>query len=160
MNKSEKLIVLVLGLVLAGWIWHSVSEQKKVAEVQAQQAAKAAKEGKDAKVAADSSVSRDSEKPGASESASDSKKEEKTPQPAAPRAPEQLVALTNDQIELTFSSRGAVVVKAKMLQYAEKPGALAENNPPVVFDLSAHPALALGGVQGLAAEDVPAEPAK
>ncbi len=152
MNKSEKLIVLVLGLVLAGWIWHSVSEQKKVAEVQAQQAAKAAKEGMDAKVAADPSVSRDSEKPGASESASDSKKEEKTPQTAAPRAPEQLVALTNDQIELTFSSRGAVVVKAKMLQYAERPGALAEDNPPVVFDLSAHPALALGGVQGLAAD--------
>ena len=37
MNKSEKLIVLVLGLILAGWVWHSVSEQKKVAEAQAQQ---------------------------------------------------------------------------------------------------------------------------
>ena len=41
MNKSEKLIVIVLGLILAGWVWHSVSEQKKVAETQAQQAPRA-----------------------------------------------------------------------------------------------------------------------
>ena len=81
-------------------------------------------------------------------------------QKEAPRAPERLVALTNGQVELTFSSRGAAIVKVKMLQYAERPGAIADDNPPVAFDLSARPALALDGVQGLAAEDVPAEPAK
>ena len=152
MNKSEKLIVLVLGLILTGWVWHSFSEQKKVAseqkkaaEVQAQQAAKA----KDAKVDGDSgnsSGSRSSSEardPSASRSPSDTKEKPAAPQPVAPRAPEQLVALTNGQVELTFSSHGAAIVKAKMLQYAERPGAIADDNPPVVFDLSSHPALAL-----------------
>ena len=49
MNKSEKLIVLVLGLVLAGWIWHSVSEQKKVAEAQQTAQPKDLKDLKDPK---------------------------------------------------------------------------------------------------------------
>ena len=148
MNKSEKLTVLVLGLILAGWIWHSVSEQKKSAEAQAQQAAKVkeskvVKDVKDAKALAvvkdDSKDLKDAKGP-------------KDIKPVALRAPERLVALTNGQVELTFSSHGAVIVKAKMLQYAERPGAIADDNPPVVFDLSARPALALDGVQGLAAD--------
>ena len=32
MNKQEKLIVLLLGLALAGWMYHSFTGQKKVAE--------------------------------------------------------------------------------------------------------------------------------
>ena len=39
MNKSEKLIVVLLGLALAGWIWHSIGEQKKIAVEQARRAA-------------------------------------------------------------------------------------------------------------------------
>ena len=158
MNKSEKLIVVVLGLILAGWIWHSFSEQKKNAEVQAQQAAKV----KDAKVGGDSgnsSGSRSSSESGdssASRSPSDTKEKPVAPQPAAPRAPERLVALTNGQVELTFSSHGAAIVKAKMLQYAERPGAIADDNPPVVFDLSARPALALD-IGGRGATALPGE---
>ena len=144
MNKSEKLIVLVLGLILAGWIWHSVSEQKNVAKVQAQQAAKDAKVAKDLK----DSKGPNSKAPNDIKDAKDLKapndsKDLKDAQPAVPRAPERLVALANGQVELTFSSHGAAIVKAKMLQYAERPGAIADDNPPVVFDLSAHPALAL-----------------
>ncbi len=137
MNKSEKLIVIVLGLILAGWVWHSVSEQKKVAETQAQQAprAKAPKAPSDVKEVKGSSAPKAVEETKAI-------KDEK-PASALPRAPERLVALTNGQVELTFSSHGAAIVKAKMLQYAERPGAIAEDNPPVVFDLSARPALAL-----------------
>ena len=155
MNKSEKLIVLVLGLILAGWIWHSVSAQKEVAEAQAQQAAKAAKEGKLARAAADPGASKNpsgSINPSVSGSAGDTKEEKKVPQLDVPRAPEQFVTLTNGQVELTFSSHGAAIVKAKMLQYAERPGVIADGNPPVVFDLSARPALALDGMQGLAAD--------
>ena len=148
MNKSEKLIVLVLGLILAGWIWHSVSEQKKSAEAQAQPAAKVkeSKVVKDVQDAKALAVVKDDSK--------DLKdaKDPKDLKPVALRAPERLVALTNGQMELTFSSHGAVIVKAKMLQYAERPGAIADDNPPVVFDLSARPALALDGVQGLAAD--------
>ena len=139
MNKSEKLIVLVLGLVLAGWIWYSVSEQKKVAAAQAQQAVKNLK---DLKAPKDPKTPKDLKDPKDFKDLKDVKDLKDAP-PAAPRAPEQLVALTNGQVELTFSSRGAAIVKAKMLQYAERPGAIAEGNPPVVFDLSKRPALAL-----------------
>ena len=150
MNKSEKLIVFVLGVILAGWVWHSVSEQKKVAEAQAQQAAKAKNTEvvKDLKDHTDLKDSKDDKGIKDLKAPQDLKAE----QPVAPRAPEQLVALANGQVELTFSSRGAAIVKAKMLQYAERPGAIADDNPPVAFDLSARPALALDGVQGLAAD--------
>ena len=150
MNKSEKLIVFVLGVILAGWVWHSVSEQKKVAEAQAQQAAKAKNTEvvKDLKDHTDLKDSKDAKGIKDLKAPQDLKAE----QPVAPRAPEQLVALANGQVELTFSSRGAAIVKAKMLQYAERPGAIADDNPPVAFDLSARPALALDGVQGLAAD--------
>ena len=58
MNKSEKLIVVLLGLVLAGWVWHTVGEQKKVAKAQAQQVAKASREGKLPRAAAESGTAR------------------------------------------------------------------------------------------------------
>lgn len=32
MNKQEKLIAILLGLCLVGWLWYSVDEQKKAAE--------------------------------------------------------------------------------------------------------------------------------
>ena len=38
MNKSEKLIVVLLGLALVGWLWHSFDEQKKFAAQRAEQA--------------------------------------------------------------------------------------------------------------------------
>ena len=41
MNKTEKIIVVLLGLVLAGWLWHSFDEQKKLAAQRAEQAAQA-----------------------------------------------------------------------------------------------------------------------
>ena len=89
MNKSEKLIVFVLGVILAGWVWHSVSEQKKVAEVQAQQAAKAKntevvkdlKDHTDLKDSKDDKGIKDLKDP----------QDLKAEQPVAPRAPEQLV---------------------------------------------------------------------
>ena len=35
MNKSEKIIVAILGLLLVGYFWHSTSQAKKEAEEQA-----------------------------------------------------------------------------------------------------------------------------
>ena len=35
MNKSDKLIVVLLGLMLVGYVWHSFSQSKKEAEAQA-----------------------------------------------------------------------------------------------------------------------------
>ena len=145
MNKNEKLIVLALGLILVWWFWDSFSNQKKVAEAQAKQAAQAqvvkdSKDNKDLQDAKGLQVVKDDAK---------DLKDKKEVKENKPRAPEQLVVLTNGQVELTFSSHGAVITKAKMLQYAMRPGKISDENPPVVFDLAANPALALGGVEGL-----------
>ena len=39
MNKTEKLIAVLLGLATAGWMWYSISSQKKAAEAAARYAA-------------------------------------------------------------------------------------------------------------------------
>ena len=33
MNKQEKLMAMLLGLCLVGWLWYSFNEQKKAAEL-------------------------------------------------------------------------------------------------------------------------------
>ena len=142
MNKNEKLIVLMLGLVLVWWFWDSFSNQKKIAEAQAKQAAQA-------QVVKDSTDAKDVQGAKNLQVAADDAKDLRDAKPAVPRAPEQLVVLTNGQVELTFSSHGAVITKAKLLKYAMRPGKISDENPPVVFDLAANPALALGGVEGL-----------
>ena len=106
MNKNEKLIVLMLGLVLVWWFWDSFSNQKKIAEAQAKQAAQA-------QVVKDSTDAKDVQGAKNLQVAADDAKDLKDAKPAVPRAPEQLVVLTNGQVELTFSSHGAVIVKVE-----------------------------------------------
>ena len=151
MNKSEKLIVVLLGLALAGWIWHSIGEQKKIAVEQARRAAvhPAVPQTVAARTAAKSPAVPPNREGAQEAKAVAGRAEEK---PAAPRAPERLVTLKNAEVELTLSSRGAVVTKARMLKYAERPGAISTDNPPVTLDFADRPALALDGVQGLAAD--------
>ncbi len=150
MNKSEKLIVTLLGLVLVWWIWQSVGDQKKAAEAQARQAAARASQPKAVKDLKGSKVTKDLKDSKDPKDLKDVKDLNETK--AVPRAPEQLATLKNGQLELTFSSHGAVIKKARMLQYAERPGAISDSNPSVLLDLSASPALALSGVPGLDAD--------
>ena len=139
MNKTEKIIALLLGLATAGWMWYSISTQKKAAEAAAQYAA-AHPEARRAAPAAP----KDAAPPPA-------RAEEKAAPaaPPKPRAPERLVTLADDEVALTLSTRGAVVKAAKMLKYAQRPGALSEENPALVLDFAAAPALALEGIAGL-----------
>lgn len=139
MNKTEKIIALLLGLATAGWMWYSISAQKKAAEAAAQYAA-AHPEARRAAPAAP----KDAAPPPA-------RAEEKAAPaaPPKPRAPERLVTLADDEVALTLSTRGAVVKAAKMLKYAQRPGALSEENPALVLDFAAAPALALEGIAGL-----------
>ena len=57
--------------------------------------------------------------------------------------------LANGEVELTLSTRGAVVKAAKMLKYAQNPGPLSEKNPALVLDFGSAPALALEGFAGV-----------
>ena len=138
MNKTEKLVAILLGLATAGWMWYSISAQKKAAEAAARQAAAAPVAARPAAQPAPAEAPKAA--PAAAEQAA----------PKRPRAPETCVALANDEVALTLSTRGAVVKAAKMLKYAQRPGALSDENPALVLDFAAAPALALEGVAGLA----------
>ncbi len=141
MNKTEKLIAILLGLATAGWMWYSISAQKKAAEAQAQYAAAHPAPVQQQPVAAPAP------QPAAPTTTAPA------PQPAtppAPTTPERLVTLANGDVALTLSSHGAVVKSAKMLHYAEGPGDLSETNPALVLDFAAAPALALEGFPALA----------
>ena len=141
MNKTEKLIAVLLGLATAGWMWYSISSQKKAAEAAAQYAA------------AHPEVLR-SAAPVAPKPPVEAAKET-APQTAAPavpqkpKAPEKLETLANGEVELTLSTRGAVVKAAKMLKYAQNPGPLSETNPALVLDFGSASALALEGFVGV-----------
>jgi len=137
MNKQEKIIAILLGCCLAGWMWYSVSQAKKAATYQAQQAAAQ-------KTAAPAPV------PAAPQPAPAvaPKPETVAAKPAEKRAPEQVVALTNDQVIVRFTTHGGAVKGITLRDYAERAGAISETNPALSFDFAAAPALALEGVAG------------
>ena len=136
MNKSEKLICLVLGLVLAVYIFSSMRDAKKARESAAEQVAAAQTaapvtlparpaEAKPVETAPKASVS-------------------------VPNVPEKTVVLENGELKLVLSSWGAVVKNATLKEYARKRGAVSESNPALVFDYSSAPLGTLEGVAGLA----------
>ena len=136
MNKQEKLISLLLGLALMGWFWHSFNQQKKAAAEAALNPQPAA-QVQPAQAPAPAPVQAAPQKPA------------EAPKPQKQKAPEKTTTLANDQIELTLSTRGAVVKSAKMLKYAQKPGKISSENPPLVLDFSSAPALAVVGMEGV-----------
>ena len=141
MNKTEKLIAVLLGLATAGWMWYSISSQKKAAEAAAQYAAAHPEVLRPAAPVAP--------KPPV-EAAKETAPQTAAPAvPQKPKAPEKLETLANGEVELTLSTRGAVVKAAKMLKYAQNPGPLSEKNPALVLDFGSAPALALEGFAGV-----------
>ena len=146
MNKSEKIIVVLLGLLLVGYLWNSFSQAKKNAEAQA-------KAQQEQLAAAAQKPAPAGPKAAAAEQKTVAEAKPAAPvEPPKPRAPEQFVALTNRQTVFEFSTRGATLKSAMLLEFAEKPGAQGDDNPPFKLDFSAAPALALSGVPGLDAD--------
>lgn len=136
MNKQEKLISLLLGLALVGWFWHSFSQQKKAAE-------EAARNPPPAERVQPAQTTAPAPKQ------TEAPKSAEAPKPTKPKAPERTTTLANGQMELTLSTRGAVVKSAKMLKYAQKPGKISSENPPLALDFSSAPALAVVGMEGV-----------
>lgn len=143
MNKQEKLIAILIGLGLAGWLWYSVGQQKKSVQQQVQAAPvvqqQAAVGNVPAASIAEAKVAEEPKRAVASE-------------PAKPKAAEKFETLTNGEVELKFSTHGAVIKSAKMLKYAEKAGEISEENPALVLDFSSAPALAIEGMDGVDAD--------
>ena len=136
MNKTEKLICIVLGGVLA---WYLFVQQPKEAKARAEYAKANA-----AAVAAQQTETVEAagpvEAPVAAQQAV-----EQVAAPVLPSVPEEIVVLENDELKLELSSWGGVVKKATLKKYAQGNGPVGEDNPAVEFDFSASPLGALGG---------------
>ena len=136
MNKQEKTIAILLGLCLAGWLWYSVTEQKKAAE--------AVREAMSSQSAAQQvqsvSVGRETKK-----KAEDAEVSERETVKMAYVKPEKLVTLSNAQEVVVLSTHGASVKSVTLLDYAQKCGVVSAENPAVVLDFASAPALAAEG---------------
>lgn len=139
MNKQEKTIAILLGLCLAGWLWYSVTEQKKAAE--------AAREAMAAQAVAQTQSATNIVKADdvAARPAESVKSVEQQVKKIAYLKPEKTVTLSNAQEVVVLSTHGASVKSVKLLGYARDCGEISDTNPPVVLDFASAPALAAEG---------------
>ncbi len=124
MNKAEKLICLVLGAVLAWYIFIETGKAKKDV---AQTAVQEITTNEVVQVAAP-----------AAPVAADEKKAE-TPASVCPSVPEKVVTLENDDVKLELTSWGAGIKKVTLRKFAKKCGPISDKNPAVAFDFAASP---------------------
>ena len=152
MNKTEKLICLVLGAVLAWYIFSEMGKSKEAAK----QAASAQTEmvsNRVDRVASDPSNSSNS----SVSSASSVARAPKALEAVRPSVPEKIVTLENDEVKLELSTWGAVVKKVTLKKYAKDCGPISEENPPVVLDFSDSPLGAGETVEAFEASEVTTE---
>ena len=152
MNKTEKLICLVLGAVLAWYIFSEMGKSKEAAQQAALAQAEIASNRVD-RVASDSSSSSNS----SVSSASSVARAPKALEAVKPSVPEKIVTLENDEVKLELSTWGAVVKKVTLKKYAKDCGPISEENPPVVLDFSDSPLGAGETVEAFEASEVTTE---
>ena len=137
MNKTEKLICLVLGAILAWYIFGEMGKAKERAS-----------QSQVAEASAQSDLSSEHRSIGPSEQVrnvstssvdSVSSVVEKEQKKILPSVPEKIVTLENDEVKLELSTWGAVVKKVTLKKYAKDCGPISEENPPVVLDFSDSP---------------------
>ena len=148
MNKTEKLICLLLGVVLAWYVWNEMGRAKERQKYLAEQAAIAA-----TNVTAEAAAPQPSA-PEAAAPANSGTNAAAEPAPALPATPEKIVVLESDDVKLELSTWGAVVKKVTLKKYAKDRGEISDENPPVVFDFSDSP---LGAGASVEAYDVAEE---
>ncbi len=144
MNKQERIIALLLGLALIGWMAHS----HRTAAKQAREAASRPAPTEPAAVAAAPTAPAQASLTAAAPQADAPAVTE--PQPPPPSEPEEVATLLGDRMTVEVSSHGAVLKRVILGGYHEKPGKPGPDNPPVTFDFAGAPALELSGVPGLA----------
>ena len=149
MNKTEKLICLVLGAVFAWYIFSEMGKSKEAAK----QAASAQMEMVSNRV---DRVARDSSNSSVS-SASGVARAPKALEAVKPSVPEKIVTLENDEVKLELSTWGAVVKKVTLKKYAKDCGPISGENPPVVLDFSDSPLGAGETVEAFEASEVTTE---
>lgn len=137
MNKTEKIICLLLGGVLAWYLFFGGGNKKSENAVEAVRAAAAATNAVPASAAVMAADAAPAPAPEA-------------PKAASPAVPEKKVTLENDELKLELSSWGAVVKKAVLKKYAAERGEISQSNPALEFDFSSSPLGELGGMRNLA----------
>jgi len=126
MNKVEKLICLVLGLVLAWYFYNESTKAKKAAANAPVVEQVAAAEQKSAEAKPAETV----EAPKLVETKSTAVK---------PSVPEKMVTLENDDVKLELTTWGAAVKKVTLKKYAKACGEVSKDNPAVEMDFSESP---------------------
>ena len=116
MNKTEKIICLLLGAVLAWYVWTEMGRAKERQKYLAEQAAIAATN--QVAEAESPSAADPAAQPSAAEGAN-APAEQTAPAPKLPSTPERIVALENDDVKLELSTWGAVVKKVTLKKYAK-----------------------------------------
>jgi YidC/Oxa1 family membrane protein insertase len=138
MNKTEKLICLVLGGVLA---WYLFVQQPKEAKARAEYA----KAQAEAVVARQAPAQEPAEAVAAEAGVQPVEASAAAVAVAEPAIPEEIVVLENDELKLDLSTWGGVVKKATLKKYAQGNGPVGKENPAVEFDFSSSPLGELGG---------------
>ena len=146
MNKTEKLICLFLGLALM-WCFMSGRDAVRPAESPEAPETGAAAEEVSAPTNAPAAVAAS---PAGTVADAVSAAEVKSPvEFRASDVPEEVYFLENDELKLELTSWGAGVKKAALKKYAQKAGAVGDENPAVVLDYARSPLGTLKGVEGL-----------
>ena len=136
MNKTEKIISILLGGVL---VWYLFTQTSKPQQQPPQQSAPAPQT---------QTASAQGSQPAAAAAVHGAPalapaKVQKT----QPSTPEQLVTLENDELRLVLSSWNGGVKSATLKKYAQNEGDVGDGNPPVEFDFSASPLGDVGNIR-------------
>ncbi len=134
MNTTEKIICLILGGVLA---WYLFVQSPKEAKARAEYA----KARSEAVAAQQPQVQ---EPVAAVDNVAEAAAPVAAPAATMPAEPEEIVVLENDELRLELSTWGGVVKKATLKKYAQGNGPVGEGNPAVEFDFSKNPLGQLG----------------
>ncbi len=148
MNKTEKLICLVLGGVLAWYLFvvqpRDAKARAEYARAQAEAARLQAASEVQTETPARASVVEQQTAPAAGAAVAAARTR------IDPSVPEETVVLENDELRLELSTWGGVVKKATLKKYARGKGPVSDENPAVELDFGASPLGELDGVVGLA----------
>ena len=148
MNKVEKLVSLLLGAVLA---WYVFIEMPRQSQEKADAVKASREEAEIAKPqpALESAASKPTEQaPSANE-----KEKDAAPKSVTPSIPEKKLVLENNDVKLELSTWGATVKKVVLKGYSRDIGEISEDNPPVVLDFSSSPLGEIAGSKDLAANE-------
>ena len=147
MNKTEKLICLILGGVLA---WYLFVVQPRDAKARAEYARAQAAAARSQEIS-EAQTEAQARQPVVEQFGTSAKPDTAAVQArVVPSVPEETVVLENDELKLELSSWGGVVKNATLKKYARNKGPVSDENPAVALDFSAAPLGELDGVSGLA----------